>query len=69
MKTKFQVKGKEMGYGVMDSYGDGDLSSADTMSLSGATSMGQKADFDRRKKKKYASLELHFGGQSFFAHF
>lgn len=42
-----------MGYGTMDSYGDGDLSSAETMSLSGATSMGQKADFDRRKKKKY----------------
>lgn len=42
-----------MVYGVMDSYGDGDLSSADTMSLSGAAGMGQKADFDRRKKKKY----------------
>ncbi|XP_034243589.1 liprin-alpha-1 isoform X2 [Thrips palmi] len=54
-KVSGEVKGKDMGYGAMDSYGDGDLSSADTMSLSGATSMGQKADFDRRKKKNVLS--------------
>lgn len=54
-KASGEVKGKEMGYGTMDSYGDGDLSSAETMSLSGAMSMGQKADFDRRKKKNVLS--------------
>lgn len=51
-KATGEVKGKEMAYGTIDSYGDGDLSSADTMSLSG---MGQKADFDRRKKKNVLS--------------
>lgn len=32
------------------SYGDADMSGADTLSLSGG--LGQKGDFDRRKKKK-----------------
>lgn len=52
MISCLQAKGKEMGYGSMDTFGDSDLSSADTMSISGAAGIGQKADFDRRKKKK-----------------
>ena len=35
---------------VMMSYGDSDLSGADALSLGGG--LGQKGDFDRRKKKK-----------------
>jgi hypothetical protein len=54
----FQGKSKEpsmMGVSpgdpaVMMSYGDTDLSGADTLSLGGG--LGQKGDFDRRKKKK-----------------
>jgi len=46
-----KVKGKEhpSEYASM-SYTDSDMSGADTMSLSGG--IGQKGDFDRRKKKK-----------------
>jgi hypothetical protein len=35
---------------MTSSYGDADMSAADTLSLSGG--LGQKGDFDRRKKKK-----------------
>lgn len=35
---------------MSSSYGDGDMAGADTLSLSGG--LGQKGDFDRRKKKK-----------------
>jgi hypothetical protein len=35
---------------MTSSYGDGDMAGADTLSLSGG--LGQKGDFDRRKKKK-----------------
>lgn len=36
------------------SYGEADLNAGDTLSLGG--SIGQKGDFDRRKKKKYVLL-------------
>lgn len=36
--------------GMAAVYGDGDISGTDTLSLSGG--LGQKGDFDRRKKKK-----------------
>ncbi|XP_054270398.1 liprin-alpha-1 [Macrosteles quadrilineatus] len=58
---KEKVKGKEVG--VLDpsqmmstSYGEIDLNTSDTLSLGG--SIGQKGDFDRRKKKKCYRHEL-----------
>ncbi|KAK7869343.1 hypothetical protein R5R35_012892 [Gryllus longicercus] len=54
-KEKGKTKEPMMGTMPVDpaamsaSYGDGDMSGADTLSLSGG--LGQKGDFDRRKKK------------------
>ncbi|KAJ9578679.1 hypothetical protein L9F63_005103, partial [Diploptera punctata] len=41
---------------MTSSYGDGDMTGADTLSLSGG--LGQKGDFDRRKKKNQNRHEL-----------